>query len=146
MAPEIIRGEGHDKAVDWWSLGTLLYEMNTGRPPFQNSNKMQLLYTIATTKVSFDKLRKPSPAFKDFIRRLCTHDPTRRLGGSDRGAEEVKKHPFFATVDWEAFASRTVTAPFIPIVEDKDDTCNIDKVFLTEKPVDSPVDRRLTSS
>lgn len=53
LAPEIIMGEGHGKAVDWWSLGTLIYEMLVGRPPFQNQNKMQLLYTIATRKVDF---------------------------------------------------------------------------------------------
>jgi serine/threonine protein kinase len=40
LAPEIVIGEGHGKAVDWWSLGTLIYEMFVGRPPFQNQNKM----------------------------------------------------------------------------------------------------------
>lgn len=56
LAPEIIRAEGHGKAVDWWSLGTLLYEMYTGRPPFENRNKLQLLQTIVTRKHDFSKL------------------------------------------------------------------------------------------
>ena len=34
LAPEIIRGEGHGPAVDWWSLGALVFEMYTSRPPF----------------------------------------------------------------------------------------------------------------
>ena len=53
LAPEIVIGEGHGKAVDWWSLGILMFEMFVGRPPFQNPNKMQLLYTIATRKIDY---------------------------------------------------------------------------------------------
>lgn len=61
LAPEIIRGEGHGCAVDWWSLGALVFEMHTGKPPFQNLNKMQLLYTIATKRIDFSKIASASP-------------------------------------------------------------------------------------
>ena len=63
LAPEIIRQEGHGKAVDWWSLGALLYEMHCGRPPFQNQNKVQLLYTIATKRIDFTRVARASQEF-----------------------------------------------------------------------------------
>lgn len=104
LAPEIVMGEGHGKAVDWWSLGTLLYEMLVGRPPFQNSNKMQLLYTIATRKIDFGPIQKApsSPAFYNLLRKLLHPDPARRLGGSESDATEIKKHPFFEGINWDA--------------------------------------------
>jgi len=63
LAPEIIRAEGHDKSVDWWSLGTLLYEMYVGKPPFMNKNKLELLKTIATKSIDFTKIKNASPEF-----------------------------------------------------------------------------------
>ena len=85
LAPEIVMGEGHGKAVDWWSLGTLLFEMHVGRPPFQNPNKMELLYTIATRKIDYSPVQKlgSSPAFYNLLRKLLQPDPTKRIGGTE---------------------------------------------------------------
>lgn len=63
LAPEIIRQEGHGRAVDWWSLGCLMYEMAAGHPPFMNPNKIQLLYTIASKQVDFSKMKNKSSEF-----------------------------------------------------------------------------------
>lgn len=60
LAPEIIRGEGHGEVADWWSLGTLLYEMQVGFPPFMNSNKIQLMQIIATKGADFTKIKSAS--------------------------------------------------------------------------------------
>ena len=146
LAPEIVRGEGHGKAVDWWSLGALLYEMQCGRPPHQNNNKMQLLYTIATKKIDFTRIHKASEEFLNLLRRLLTHTPLKRIGGSDTGAEEIKKHPFFYGVDWEVVGRKEMMPPFKPKITDEKDTANIDRAYLGERPIDSPVANPLTNS
>ena len=44
MAPEIVAGNGHNFAVDWWSLGVMLYEMLYGTTPFRGSNGKETFY------------------------------------------------------------------------------------------------------
>jgi serine/threonine protein kinase len=102
------------------------------------------MYTIATKGIDFSKIKKASPEFYSLIRRLLTHDIKKRIGGTDRDAEEIKAHPFFRGLDWLALERKEVTPPYQPNVEDPKDTCNIDRMFLKEKPVDTPVDSRLT--
>ena len=126
LAPEVIRQEGHGKACDWWSLGTLLYEMYSGRPPFQNKNKMQLLYTIATKSIDFSKIKPASPELYNLIRRLLTHDPNKRLGGTEKDAEDIKNHAFFSGFDWKALEDKSLSPPFKPNLNDESDLGNID--------------------
>lgn len=107
---------------------------------------MQLLYTIATKRIDFSRIAKATPEFQNFIKRLLHHDPQRRLGGGESDADELKSHPFFSGIDWNAIEDKLVPPPFKPNVEDERDTSNIDKSFLNERPVDSPVLNKLTNS
>ncbi|XP_042396606.1 serine/threonine-protein kinase UCN-like [Zingiber officinale] len=98
VAPEVVRGEGHGFAVDWWALGILAYEMAYGQTPFRGRNRKETLCNILTLPPMFPGRRRTD--LTDIIERLVVKDPERRLGFSG-GAEEVKAHPFFDGVKWE---------------------------------------------
>lgn len=49
LSPEMIKESGHDKGVDWWALGILIYEMIVGIPPFYHKNK-KLMYKMILEK------------------------------------------------------------------------------------------------
>jgi serine/threonine protein kinase len=52
-APEILEGGGYGKGVDWWSFGTLMFEMLTGLPPFYSQDVQQMYSKIMTAKVKY---------------------------------------------------------------------------------------------
>ncbi|KAM9708405.1 ribosomal protein S6 kinase alpha-5 isoform 2-T2 [Menidia menidia] len=99
MAPEIVEGgeSGHDKAVDWWSLGVLMYELLTGGSPFtvdgDENSHTDIAKRISKKDPPFPK--DMGPLAKDLIQRLLIKDPKKRLGSGPNGAENVKKHPFY---------------------------------------------------
>lgn len=138
LAPEVIQGGGYGKAVDWWSLGTLLYEMLTGLPPFFNSN-INIMYE----KIMKDRLAFPahvSPIAQNFLTKLLERNPAKRLGGGDRGASEIKSHPFFQGLNWDDLDQMKIVPPFKPhTTEGASDVSNVDDEFKNEAPRDTPV-------
>jgi len=138
LAPEVIHGAGYNQAVDWWSLGTLLYEMLTGLPPFYSEN-LQLMYEkIIRAKLTFPPYL--SDKAKSFLSQLLDRNPKHRLGGSESDADDVKRHPFFDTIDWNKMLKKELKAPFKPqILHGKLDTSNFDDEFKQETPRDTPV-------
>lgn len=135
LAPEVLTGQGYGKAVDWWSLGILFYEMTTGLPPFYSENT-NLMYK----KILHNQLVFPqgfSPLAQSLCHGLLCRDPRRRLGAGPEDAEEIKRHPFFGDVDWNKLLKRQVKPPFKPKVESETDTSNFDPAFTDGIPVDS---------
>lgn len=138
LAPEVIHGTGYGPAVDWWSLGTLLYEMLTGLPPFYNQNLHVMYEKIIRARLTFPS--HMSPEGKDLLTKLLDRNPATRLGSAQEDAREVMRHPFFADIDWEGLMNKTVEPPFKPTVtEGKMDVGNVDEEFKSEKPQDTPV-------
>jgi len=136
LAPEIIQGSGHDKAVDWWSLGILLYELTVGIPPYYSPNVNDMY-----NKIQHGNLRFPpflSDPCKDLIIALLARTPSERLGSID-DFNDLKPHPFFAELDWDMVYQKKVDAPFKPKVNGIEDTSNFDEEFLNEPVVDSVV-------
>ncbi|XP_023532561.1 serine/threonine-protein kinase UCN-like [Cucurbita pepo subsp. pepo] len=113
VSPEIIRGEGHEFAVDWWALGILTYEMLYGKTPFKGTNRKQ---TFRNVLVKAPELIGKRSDLTDLIERLLVKDPTKRLGYT-RGACEIKEHAFFNGVKWDILTEVT-RPPFLPAREE----------------------------
>jgi protein kinase N len=113
MAPEILNYQSYSRAVDWWALGIVVYEMFVGKMPFANK------YQRCTKDPMF-------PAYllqesKSFISKLLEKKEILRLGSSNNDAEDVKKHAFFKNLKWNDLMSKSLKAPFIPIIVSKFD-------------------------
>ena len=109
--PEVIRSEGHGKAVDWYMTGALLYHMLTGKKPFKNS--------VTDQHGRDQKVEVPmyvSAQAKDLILGLLEKDPCLRLGFAN-GADDLKAHPFFEGIDWEMLQRGKVTIPSVDVRE-----------------------------
>uniref|UniRef100_A0A3Q2DJ22 non-specific serine/threonine protein kinase n=1 Tax=Cyprinodon variegatus TaxID=28743 RepID=A0A3Q2DJ22_CYPVA len=142
MAPEIVEGgdSGHDKAVDWWSLGVLMYELLTGGSPFtvdgEENSHSDIAKRICKKDPPFPK--DMGPLAKDLIQRLLVKDPQKRLGSGPNGADNVKKHPFYQKIIWEDLAAKKVPAPFKPVIRDELDVSNFAEEFTEMDPTYSP--------
>ncbi|KAL7409551.1 kinase-like domain-containing protein [Mrakia frigida] len=135
LAPEIVLSKGHGKAVDWWALGILCFEMLAGYPPFFDDNPMGIYEKILAAKIAFPP--HIDSITKDLIRRLLTVDRSKRLGNLRGGAMDVMMHPWFSGVDWGSLERRQIRAPIIPPVVDVGDTQNFQKYPLP-RPDDLP--------
>ncbi|EPQ07442.1 cAMP-dependent protein kinase catalytic subunit beta [Myotis brandtii] len=106
LAPEIILSKGYNKAVDWWALGVLIYEMAAGYPPFFADQPIQIYEKIVSGKVRFPS--HFSSDLKDLLRNLLQVDLTKRFGNLKNGVSDIKTHKWFATTDWIAIYQRKV--------------------------------------
>lgn len=113
IAPEVIRGNGHTAAVDWWTLGILTYEMLFGFTPFKGDNTNETFCNILKSEVTFSNNNEVSRACKDLIKKLLTKNESKRLG-SRMGAADIKRHPFFKKVQWSLL--RNQEPPLIPVL------------------------------
>ncbi|KAH7576216.1 hypothetical protein ACOSP7_003635 [Xanthoceras sorbifolium] len=111
LAPEIIKGEGHGSAVDWWTFGIFLHELLYGKTPFKGAGNRATLFNVVGQQLRFPDSPSTSYAGRDLIRGLLVKEPQHRLGVK-RGATEIKQHPFFEGVNWALI--RCSTPPEVP--------------------------------
>lgn len=111
LAPEIIKGEGHGAAVDWWTFGVLLYELVYGRTPFKGSGNEETLANVVLQSLHFPDSPLVSFHARDLIRRLLVKEPENRLG-TEKGSAEIKQHPFFDGLNWALI--RCAVPPELP--------------------------------
>jgi serum/glucocorticoid-regulated kinase 2 len=134
LAPEVILKKGHGKAVDWWTFGSIMYEMLTGLPPFYTSDREELFERIKLGSVKYPS--NFSPSLKDLLTQLFIKDPEKRLGSGSDGPKNIKKHAWFSGVNWDDFLKKSVRAPFKPVIKGDLDVSNFDPEF-TETDVES---------
>ncbi|RDX84503.1 Serine/threonine-protein kinase KIPK1, partial [Mucuna pruriens] len=111
LAPEIIKSEGHGSAVDWWTLGILLFELLYGKTPFKGPANEDTLANVVSQTLKFPDTPIVSFGARDLIRRLLIKDPQRRLG-SVKGAAEIRHHSFFEGLNWALI--RSAPPPHFP--------------------------------
>lgn len=136
LAPEILDKIGHGKAVDWYSLGALMYEMLTGLPPYYTRDREKLFERIRAGDLQYPSYIGP-PA-KSLLQSFLLQDPVRRLG-SQADAEEVGHHPFWTGIDWDLVLTRRYQPPFRPNVTATTDVKYFEKEFVDLPVVNSEV-------
>ncbi|KAJ3257851.1 camp-dependent protein kinase catalytic subunit [Chytriomyces hyalinus] len=124
LAPEIIKAKGYGKSVDWWALGILIFEMIAGFPPFSDDDNIKLFEKIIACKLRFPEGFEKKA--KDLCKCLITPDLSKRYGNLKRGAEDVKAHAWFDTIDWDQLIQLGIPAPYIPTVSGESDTSNFE--------------------
>jgi len=115
MAPEMLEGKGYSCAVDWYQLGLCIYELLLGQLPFYDVKTPRMYNNILKATLNIpDTISK---AAQSLIRGLLERDPTKRIGSSAKGAQEIKEHPFFSGINWQQILNMEYDSPFIPLDE-----------------------------
>ncbi|PFH38467.1 putative serine/threonine protein kinase AktR [Besnoitia besnoiti] len=117
LSPEMLLGTGHDKTLDYYGLGGLLYEMLTGIPPHYSVNRNSMYSKILQGNLSFPSTLKVSPESMDLVERLLHLEPARRLGAGPAGVDSIFAHPWLRDVDWKQVSERRGTSPLMPYLQ-----------------------------
>lgn len=144
MAPEILMRSGHGKAVDWWSLGALMYDMLTGAPPFTAENRKKTIDKILKAKLNLPPYLTNEA--RGLLKKLLKKNVHERLGSGPEDGDPIKASAFFRHINWEDVLNRKLEPPFMPTLSDETDVSQFDSKFTRQTPVDSPDDSTLSES
>ncbi|XP_073705520.1 serine/threonine-protein kinase N2 [Garra rufa] len=136
LAPEVLTETSYTRAVDWWGLGVLIFEMLVGESPFPGDDEEEVFDSIVNDEVRYPRFLSTEAI--SVMRRLLRRNPERRLGAGERDAEDVKKHLFFRNIEWDGLLAKKVKPPFVPTIQSSSDVSNFDDEFTSEAPVLTP--------
>lgn len=136
LAPEVLTDVSYTRAVDWWGLGVLIYEMLVGESPFPGDDEEEVFDSIVNDDVRYPRFLSSEAI--SIMRKLLRRNPEKRLGASERDAEDIKKQPFFRRINWEKLYRKELSPPFKPILRSRLDISNFDEEFTREDPVLTP--------
>uniref|UniRef100_A0A8C9WEZ2 non-specific serine/threonine protein kinase n=1 Tax=Scleropages formosus TaxID=113540 RepID=A0A8C9WEZ2_SCLFO len=130
MAPEVVNRRGHTHSADWWSYGVLM-RLTLASLPMSTKTRCFCLAKLGMPQ--FLSLEAQS-----LLRNLFKRNPANRLGAGPDGVEEIKRHQFFSSIDWNKLFRREIHPPFKPATARPDDTFYFDPEFTAKTPKDSP--------
>ncbi|XP_036954518.1 serine/threonine-protein kinase N2-like [Acanthopagrus latus] len=136
LAPEVLTDDNYTRAVDWWGMGVLIYEMLVGESPFPGEDEEEVFDSIVNDDVQYPGSLPPGAVA--IIQKLLKKNPQKRLGAGERDANEVKGEKFFETIDWEALLAKKMKPPFLPSIKESMDVSNFDSEFTRLQPILSP--------
>ncbi|KAF5916872.1 hypothetical protein HPG69_011780 [Diceros bicornis minor] len=137
--PQVLEDNDYGRAVDWWGLGVVMYEMVCGRLPFYNQDHEKLFELILMEEIRFP--RTLSPEAKSLLSGLLKKDPKQRLGGGSEDAKEIMQHRFFASIVWQDVYEKKLSPPFKPQVTSETDTRYFDEEFTAQMITITPPDQ-----
>jgi len=137
LAPEILNNSGHGRAVDWYSLGALVFELMTGLPPFYNDDRQRIFEGIRAGVLEYPEYVDETS--RDFMAKLLLRDPDQRLGGGQADVEEVKTHEFFnwTSQNWSQLLRKQIAPPFVPAAARAGETPYVEDEFAAIPVADS---------
>uniref|UniRef100_A0A3Q0RRK9 non-specific serine/threonine protein kinase n=1 Tax=Amphilophus citrinellus TaxID=61819 RepID=A0A3Q0RRK9_AMPCI len=139
LAPEVLEDNDYGRAVDWWGLGVVTYEMMCGRLPFYNQDHEKLFELILMEDIKFP--RTLSADAKSLLSGLLFKDPNKRLGGGPDDAKEIMRHSFFSGIDWQDVYDKKLVPPFKPQVTSETDTRYFDEEFTAQTITITPPEK-----
>uniref|UniRef100_A0A8C6SIP1 non-specific serine/threonine protein kinase n=1 Tax=Neogobius melanostomus TaxID=47308 RepID=A0A8C6SIP1_9GOBI len=139
LAPEVLEDNDYGRAVDWWGLGVVTYEMMCGRLPFYNQDHEKLFELILMEDIKFP--RTLSSDAKSLLSGLLIKDPNKRLGGGPDDAKEIMRHSFFTGIDWQDVYDKKLVPPFKPQVTSETDTRYFDEEFTAQTITITPPEK-----
>jgi cGMP-dependent protein kinase len=130
LAPELVLGRGHNKAVDYWAFGILIYEMIAGYSPFSDPAGMDqvvICRNIVNGRVVFP--RNFNADAKDIVKKLLSREVQSRLGNLKAGTDDIIQHSWFNSIDFDQYFSKQMAAPWVPQVKSATDTSAFDSAM-----------------
>ncbi|ORX87365.1 kinase-like protein [Anaeromyces robustus] len=138
MAPEVLSKKGYFSAVDWWSLGVMMYELLYGKRPFRAKTNQELTHAIIHEQVQYPAHSTISPECINVMKAFIERNVSKRLGALEAGGfEKIKQHPYFSMIDWVKLENKELTPPFIPDSKraNFDATHELEELLLEDNPL-----------
>ncbi|KAM8885868.1 serine/threonine-protein kinase N2-like isoform 2-T4 [Spinachia spinachia] len=136
LAPEVLTEDNYTRAVDWWGMGVLIFEMLIGESPFPGEDEEEVFDSIVNDDVQYPGTLPPDAVC--IIQKLLKKNPLKRLGAGEEDATALKGERFYESIDWEALLAKEVTPPFLPSIRESLDVGNFDSEFTRLQPVMTP--------